>query len=103
MHQYSNSGDLTSLKKLFDHPRAAFVLNISHQDTETGSTILHAASRRKDIAMVQWCLNQGIDTLLKDKKGKTASDVTKDAKIKSLIRDFSSQGRCFIMCADLIL
>ncbi|KAK3821413.1 MAG: Oxysterol-binding protein-domain-containing protein [Benniella sp.] len=86
MHQYSNSGDLASLKKLFDHPRAAFVLNISHQDTETGSTILHAASRRKDIAMVQWCLDQGIDTLLKDKKGKTASDVTKDAKIKSLIR-----------------
>ncbi|KAF8934971.1 hypothetical protein BGZ58_005324 [Dissophora ornata] len=92
MHQYSQSGDLTSLMSLFDHPRAAFVLNISHQDTETGSTILHAASRRKDMAMVQWCLDQGIDTLLRDKKGKTATDVTKDAKIKSLLRDSRSQG-----------
>lgn len=92
MHQYSNSGDLVGLKELFDHPRAAFVLNISHQDTDSGSTILHAAGRRKDMAMVQWCLDQGIDTLLKDKKGKTAADVTKDAKIKGLLRDFSSQG-----------
>ncbi|KAF9927719.1 hypothetical protein BGZ65_006642, partial [Modicella reniformis] len=93
MHKYSNSGDLISLKALFDHPRAAFVLNISHQDTDTGSTILHAASRRKDMAMVQWCLDQGIDTLLKDKKGKTAADVTKDPKIKSLLRDSRSQGK----------
>ncbi|KAG0211923.1 hypothetical protein BGX28_007205 [Mortierella sp. GBA30] len=92
MHQYALSGDLTSLIGLFDHPRAAFVLNISHQDTETGSTILHAASRRKDMAMVQWCLDQGIDTLLRDKKGKTAADVTKDAKIKNLLRDSRSQG-----------
>ncbi|KAF9570762.1 hypothetical protein EC968_001412 [Mortierella alpina] len=92
MHQYATSGDLTSLIGLFDHPRASFVLNISHQDTDTGSTILHAASRRKDMAMVQWCLDQGIDTLLRDKKGKTAADVTKDAKIKNLLRDSRSQG-----------
>ncbi|KAF9951591.1 hypothetical protein BGZ72_006927 [Mortierella alpina] len=92
MHQYAVSGDLTSLIGLFDHPRASFVLNISHQDTDTGSTILHAASRRKDMAMVQWCLDQGIDTLLRDKKGKTAADVTKDAKIKNLLRDSRSQG-----------
>ncbi|KAG0005445.1 hypothetical protein BGZ79_004669 [Entomortierella chlamydospora] len=82
MHQFAESGDLTSLMSLFDHPRAAFVLNISHQNTETGSTILHAASRRKDMAMVRWCLDQGIDTLLRDKKGKTAADVSKDSKIK---------------------
>ncbi|KAF9898992.1 hypothetical protein BX616_003386 [Lobosporangium transversale] len=92
MHQYAEAGDLTSLKGLFDHPRAAFVLNISHQDTETGSTILHSASRRKDMAMVQWCLDQGIDTLLRDKKGKTAADVTKDTKIKNLLRDSRSQA-----------
>ncbi|KAF8977358.1 hypothetical protein BGZ46_007456, partial [Entomortierella lignicola] len=92
MHQFAESGDLTSLMSLFDHPRAAFVLNISHQNTENGSTILHAASRRKDMAMVQWCLDQGIDTLLRDKKGKTAADVTKDPKIKSLLRDSRSQG-----------
>ncbi|KAG0324174.1 hypothetical protein BGZ99_002137 [Dissophora globulifera] len=91
MHQYSESGDLNGLKSLFDHPRAAFVLNISHQNTENGSTILHSASRRKDMAMVQWCLDQGIDTLLRDKKGKTAADVSKDSKIKSLLRDSRSQ------------
>ncbi|KAF9188730.1 hypothetical protein BGZ50_001175 [Haplosporangium sp. Z 11] len=92
MHQYASSGDLSGLISLFDHPRAAFVLNISHQDTETGSTILHAASRRKDMAMVQWCLDQGIDTLLRDKKGKTAADVCKDSKIKNLLRESRSQG-----------
>ncbi|KAF9107967.1 hypothetical protein BGX27_008533 [Mortierella sp. AM989] len=92
MHQFADSGDLPSLMSLFDHPRAAFVLNISHQNTETGSTILHSASRRKDMAMVQWCLDQGIDTLLRDKKGKTAADVTKDSKVKSLLRESRSQG-----------
>lgn len=92
MHQYADAGDLTGLIGLFDHPRAAFVLNISHQDTDTGSTILHSASRRKDMSMVQWCLDQGIDTLLRDKKGKTAADVTKDSKIKNLLRDSRSQG-----------
>ncbi|KAF9122180.1 hypothetical protein BGW39_009978 [Mortierella sp. 14UC] len=92
MHQYAESGDLSALIGLFDHPRAAFVLNISHQDTESGSTILHAASRRKDMAMVQWALDQGIDTLLRDKKGKIAADVTKDSKIKTLLRDSRSQG-----------
>ncbi|KAF9928121.1 hypothetical protein FBU30_002623 [Linnemannia zychae] len=86
MHQHAQAGDLASLVSLFDHPRAAFVLNISHQDTETGSTILHAAARRKDMPMVQWALDQGIDTLLRDKKGKTAADVTKDGKIKALLR-----------------
>jgi hypothetical protein len=96
MHQFAESGDLTSLISLFDHPRAAFVLNISHQDTESGSTILHAASKRKDMPMVQWCLDQGIDTLLRDKKGKTAADVTKDSKIKSLLRDSRSQGNADI-------
>ncbi|GJJ73310.1 oxysterol-binding protein 1 [Entomortierella parvispora] len=92
MHQFAESGDLASLIGLFDHPRASFVLNISHQDTETGSTILHSASRRKDMSMVQWCLDQGIDTLLRDKKGKTAADVTKDTKIKNLLRDSRSTG-----------
>ncbi|KAF9327581.1 hypothetical protein BGZ91_001406 [Linnemannia elongata] len=92
MHQYAESGDLSALIGLFDHPRAAFVLNISHQDTETGSTILHAASRRKDMAMVQWALDQGIDTLLRDKKKKIAADVTKDSKIKTLLNDSRSQG-----------
>ncbi|KAG9069598.1 hypothetical protein KI688_010502 [Linnemannia hyalina] len=92
MHQYAESGDLSALIGLFDHPRAAFVLNISHQNTETGSTILHAASRRKDMAMVQWALDQGIDTLLRDKKKKTAADVTKDSKIKTLLNDSRSQG-----------
>ncbi|KAG0320931.1 hypothetical protein BG000_003396, partial [Podila horticola] len=92
MHQYADAGDLTGLIGLFDHPRAAFVLNISHQDTDSGSTVLHSASRRKDMSMVQWCLDQGIDTLLRDKKGKTAADVTKDSKIKNLLRDSRSQG-----------
>ncbi|KAF9540781.1 hypothetical protein EC957_003754 [Mortierella hygrophila] len=92
MHQYAESGDLSALIGLFDHPRAAFVLNISHQNTETGSTILHAASRRKDMAMVQWALDQGIDTLLRDKKKKIAADVTKDSKIKTLLNDSRSQG-----------
>ncbi|KAF8939276.1 hypothetical protein BGZ47_008232 [Haplosporangium gracile] len=92
MHQYAESGDLVALMGLFDHPRAAFVLNISHQDAETGSTILHAASRRKDMAMVQWALDQGIDTLLRDKKKKIAADVTKDSKIKTLLNDSRSQG-----------
>lgn len=92
MHQYAEAGDLSALVGLFDHPRAAFVLNISHQDTETGSTILHAASKRKDMAMVQWALDQGIDTLLRDKKKKIAADVTKDSKIKTLLNDSRSQG-----------
>ena len=93
MHQFAESGDLPSLIGLFDHPRASFVLNIRHQDTDTGSTILHSASRRKDMSMVQWCLDQGIDTLLRDKKGKTAADVTKDTKIKHLLRDSRSTGK----------
>ena len=93
MHQYAESGNLTALMGLFDHPRAAFVLNISHQNTESGSTILHAACKRKDLAMVQWALDQGIDTLLRDKKKKTAADVTKDSTIKNLLRDSRSQGK----------
>lgn len=97
MHQYADAGDLTGLIGLFDHPRAAFVLNISHQDTDSGSTILHSASRRKDMSMVQWCLDQGIDTLLRDKKGKTAADVTKDSKIKNLLRDSRSQGNTILI------
>ncbi|KAG0254278.1 hypothetical protein DFQ27_006940 [Actinomortierella ambigua] len=92
LHKYAEAGDLKSLQQLFDDPRAAFVLNISHQDTETGSTILHAGAKRKDMQMVQWALDQGIDSHLCDKKGKLAADVTKDSKIKSLLKEARSQG-----------
>ncbi|KAL1924036.1 uncharacterized protein VTP21DRAFT_7071 [Calcarisporiella thermophila] len=86
MHQFAREGNLEALKELFSHSRAG-LLNINDQDPATGYTILHEAAARRNIEMVRFCISCGADVLIRDKKGKLARDLTKDSKIRAVLKD----------------
>ncbi|RUS13922.1 hypothetical protein BC937DRAFT_94600 [Endogone sp. FLAS-F59071] len=86
-HLYAAESNLVALEKLFAEPRVAALLGINHQDPVTGSTILHEAARNRDIDLVQWCLDRGADVLIRDRKGKLPAEVSKDERIKSLLKE----------------
>lgn len=64
-------------------------MDINHQDSTTGATLLHDSSRKKDIEMVKFCIDHGADVGIRDRKGKLAIEVTKDDDIKSLLKQIT--------------
>lgn len=51
-----------------------------------GSTLLHEAARNKDTQLIQILLLHGADPFKRDKKGKLPQDVTKDEKVKAVLK-----------------
>ena len=51
-----------------------------------GSTLLHEAARSKDTQLIQILLLHGADPFTRDKKGKLPQDVTKDEKVKAVLK-----------------
>jgi len=55
-------------------------------DMVGGSTLLHEATRNKDAQLIQILLLHGADPFRRDKKGKLPQDITKDDKIKAVLK-----------------
>ncbi|MCJ1479107.1 hypothetical protein MMC13_007791 [Lambiella insularis] len=93
IHQLVDGGDLGSLERMLEDSRIAAVLDINGSElatdpstTETGGTLLHQASRKRNIQLVQLLLLHGADPFRRDRKGKLPQDVTKDDKTRAMLK-----------------
>ncbi|CAG8553161.1 1408_t:CDS:2, partial [Dentiscutata erythropus] len=84
--QYVADSNYVGIQSLFQDPRAAALVNINHINSISGTTLLHDVTRKRDLDMVQFCLDHGADVSIRDRKGKFPIDLTKDEKIKSLLK-----------------
>ncbi|KAI9146593.1 Oxysterol-binding protein-domain-containing protein [Paraphysoderma sedebokerense] len=89
MHKYaSEPTESENLYKFFSDPRVAALVDINHQDSSTGETVLHQAAKRGDADLVRWCIKErGADPFIRDRKGKFFYEVTKDDKIKAVFKE----------------
>lgn len=55
-------------------------------DMAGGSTLLHEAARNKDTQLIQILLLHGADPFRRDKRGKLPQDITKDEKVKAVLK-----------------
>ena len=78
--------EVSLLKKVFESQRNRNLLDLNSQDPH-GNTILHLAAKRDSMEGVQLCLELGVDPFAKNGKGKLALELTKDDKIKHLLRE----------------
>ena len=75
-----------NLIKLLESPRVKLV-DLSHLDSETGSSLLHEAARRKDLRLIELSVRAGADVFLRNRRGKTAQEsVGKDDRVKVFLR-----------------
>ncbi|KAG9287344.1 hypothetical protein G9A89_023715 [Geosiphon pyriformis] len=87
--QHISGADYDSLYSLFNDPRAASLIDINLQDGLNGGTLLHDAARKRNFELVQFCLDHGADVNVRDRKGKLPIELTKDEKIKNLLKEVS--------------
>ncbi|KWU44499.1 hypothetical protein RHOSPDRAFT_18065, partial [Rhodotorula sp. JG-1b] len=74
-------------------PRAG-CCDFAMRDPVSGTTVLHEAARRKDLALIKLVLSRGADVLARDKRGKLPIDCAKDERIKEVLRKrANSEGR----------
>jgi len=83
---YITTGESFPVLQVLKSPRSG-AYDLSKQDPQSGTTILHEAARRKDVELVKAVLSMPhTDVFVRDRKGKTVYDVAKDDKIKILLR-----------------
>ncbi|CAJ0756824.1 6544_t:CDS:2, partial [Entrophospora sp. SA101] len=85
-HQYVTDFNYIALQYLFQTPRVVALIDINLQDPSTGTTLLHEVTKKKNLEMVEFCLDHGADVTIRDHKGKMAVDLVKDDKIKNLLK-----------------
>ncbi|CCF49663.1 hypothetical protein NDA11_002779 [Ustilago hordei] len=73
-----------NIHHLLDLPRYA-VIDLNAQSAN-GTTLLHEAVKRKDTRMIETAVRKGADVYARDRRGKRVNDVTKDEKVKALLR-----------------
>ncbi|CAG8535593.1 1698_t:CDS:2 [Acaulospora colombiana] len=83
--KYISDSNYVGIQMLFQDPRALVLIDINTQ-SPSGFTLLHDAAKRKNLDMVQFCLNRGADVSIRDRKRKVAADVTKDERIKNMLK-----------------
>ncbi|GAA5851448.1 hypothetical protein JCM8547_001098 [Rhodosporidiobolus lusitaniae] len=90
--QVSN-GAAENLYHFIALPRSRCI-DFSVQDAASGTTVLHEAVRRKDLAIIKLVLARGGDAFARDKKGKHAVDYTKDDRLRGVLRQaVHSEGK----------
>lgn len=86
-----NTIEVTTAPSATDRPSSGKdSLKKHHKSKETsddsGSTLLHEAAKNKDTQLIQILLLHGADPFKRDKKGKLPQDVTKDEKVKAVLK-----------------
>lgn len=84
------------LYHLIAKPRSRCI-DFGTRDHATGTTVLHEAAKRKDLAVIKLAISKGADVLSRDKKGKLPIDLAKDERIKTVLR----QGECQLSSKSL--
>ena len=85
--------DYKALEKLLEQPRVVGILDVNSPDlvtdrltAQTGGTLLHEGARVRDAKLVQILLMHGADPFLRDRKGKLPQDVTKDDRMRAILK-----------------
>lgn len=88
-----SDADYQSLEALLEEPRVEGIMDVNSYDLVTeqttslsGGTLLHEGARNKDEQLIEILLTHGADPFRRDKKGKLPQDVTKDDKIRALLK-----------------
>lgn len=86
-------GGYDRLEKLLEEPRVEGILDVNALDLVTdpatlqsGGTLLHEGSRKRDTKLIQILLMHGADPFRRDKKGKLPQDVTKDDRTRAILK-----------------
>lgn len=86
-------GNYPKLEELLEEPRAQSTLDVNSPElpteavtVQTGGTLLHEATRKKDTKLIQVLLMHGADPFRRDRKGKLPQDVTKDDKTRAIVK-----------------
>ncbi|XHG09148.1 hypothetical protein AWENTII_012230 [Aspergillus wentii] len=81
------------LEKILEEPRVEGLMDVNSLDlvtdqatVQSGGTLLHEGARKKDAKLLQILLMHGADPFRRDKKGKLPQDVTKDDKIRAIVK-----------------
>ncbi len=87
------SGDYDKLESLLAESRVQTLMDINDEElptdpatAESGGTLLHEASRKRDVRLIQMLLLNGADPFRRDRKGKLPQDVTKDEKTRNILK-----------------
>lgn len=87
------NSDYKGLEALLEEPRVEGIMDVNSYDLVTdlttahsGGTLLHEGARNKDAQLIEILLTHGADPFRRDKKGKLPQDVTKDDKIRALLK-----------------
>ena len=93
LRHFVDQNDYGKLEKLLEDSRVAAVLDINGTElardpstVETGGTLLHEASRKGDIKLIQLLLLSGADPFRRDRKGRLPPDVTKDDRTRAILK-----------------
>jgi hypothetical protein len=93
IHTLVASKDYRHLEQILKDPRIRSSLDINGTDLptdkltlDTGGTLLHEAARKKDDKLIELLLMNGVDPFKRDKKGKLPQDITKDERIRHLLK-----------------
>lgn len=86
MFEVASHGNNESLRKIFENKRNQNLLDVNSQDPH-GNTILHHAAKRDNFEAVSLCLELGVDPFVKNEKGKIAMELTKDDRVKNLLKE----------------
>ena len=72
---------------LLSSPRARLV-DLSYIDDASGTTLLHEATRRKDLRLVELAVQAGADVFIRDRRGRSVQEVVvgKDDKMRVFLR-----------------
>jgi ankyrin repeat protein len=87
------SSSYKNLEALLEEPRVEGIIDVNSHDlvtdpttAQSGGTLLHEGARNKDVQLIEILLTHGADPFRRDKKGKLPQDVTKDDKIRALLK-----------------
>ena len=93
IHSLVSRNDYEGLENLLEDGKVTAVIDVNAMELasdpstlESGGTLLHEASRKKDTKLIQLLLLNGADPFRRDKKGRLPKDVTKDDKTKAILK-----------------
>ncbi|KAI0254825.1 Oxysterol-binding protein-domain-containing protein [Lactifluus subvellereus] len=82
---------------LLSSPRARLV-DLSYLDDASGTTLLHEATRRKDLRLVELAVQAGADVFIRDRRGRPVQEVVvgKDDRMRVFLRQFANNDTTLI-------
>jgi len=92
LSEYINNGSAEGLMGWLQRRRSRCIDYSAKMPTGSskGTTVLHEAARRRDLALLNLCLDRGADVLVRDGRGKSPIDYAKDEKVKAWFKQGKS-------------